>query len=91
MENKVQLCGKSSTVMQIAVVVVIGVKFLSLTAVTTKSITYSVKISCFDTLCGALPWPVMLVRQKPAATVDFSYKRPPFDTPVDPTIRNQCS
>ena len=34
MENKVQLCGKYSTVMQI-VVIVLGVKFLSLTAVTT--------------------------------------------------------
>ena len=53
MENKVQLCGKYSAVMQISVVV-LGVKFLSLTTVTTdfktKSITYSVKISSL-TLC----------------------------------------
>ncbi len=34
MENKVQLCGKYNTVMQI-VVIVLGVKFLSLTTVTT--------------------------------------------------------
>ena len=34
MENKVQLCGKYSIVMQISVVV-LGVKFLSLTTVTT--------------------------------------------------------
>ena len=36
MENKVQLCGKYSTVMQI-VVIVLGVKFLSLTTVTTDA------------------------------------------------------
>ena len=28
----------------------------------TKSIAYSVKISCFDTSHGALPWPIMLAR-----------------------------
>ena len=52
MENKAQLFGKYSTVMQISVVV-LGVKFLSVTTVTTDFklnplLTY-VKISSFDT------------------------------------------
>ena len=59
MENKVQLCGKYSTVMQI-IIVVLGVKFLSLTAVTTDfklNPLLTVKMSSFDTVHGALPWP----------------------------------
>ena len=58
MENIVQLCGKYR-VMQM-IVVVLGVKFLSVTIVynywfQTKSIAYSVKMNCFDTLHGTLP------------------------------------
>ena len=60
MESKVQLCGKYSTVMQI-VVIVLGVKIpISHNSnywFQTKSIAYSVKMSSFDTLHGALPWP----------------------------------
>ena len=51
-ENKVQLCGKYNTVMQITVVV-LGVKFLCVTTVTIliSSLTHclSVKMSSFDT------------------------------------------
>ena len=40
------------------IVVVIGVKFLTITTVTTA---YSVKMNSFGALHGALPWPIMLV------------------------------
>ena len=52
-ENTAQLCK------------VLGVKFLSLTTVTTDfklNPLLTVKMSSFDTLHGALPWPHVLAR-----------------------------
>ena len=93
MENKVQLCGKYSTVMQI-VVIVLGVKFLSLTTVITHfklNLLHSVKMSSFDTLHGALPWPCCACMTKASRYHNpgaFELQCLPFDITVDLTTRN---
>ena len=93
MENKVQSCGKYSTVMQI-VVIVLGVKLLSLTTVTTDfklNPLLTLQNEFFDTLHGALPLSRYACATKASRhhnLVHLSYKRSPFDTTVDLTTRN---